>query len=377
MANEPEQAIRSNIAVALGDLAVRHPNVMEPWEGRLYGHLRDGDIGVRRCVLMVLTHLILNDMVKVKGQLSEIALCLLDGDAKIASLARLFFGEFAKKGNGRTSVLENLLPDIMASLSKMSEAKETRCDADGFKAVLGFLCGFVGTGKNAEGMTEKLCGRFDHSDAEQHHRNVAFCLASLSHTEKSVRKLLEGQKKFATRLGDAEVSAHFGALVAKGRKFAKPELKAALDELEVLVRKATGESSADGEADADGAAATEADVAADGVAEGGEGEAAPAAEEPAAPAAPAPAAKKSSKKGGKAKKKKADSSEDEAEEEEEAPPAEEAPAPAAEAFEFDGENENATSNKAKKKAAAPKKKAAAAEEPAKPARGRSRRAAAA
>lgn len=46
---------------------------------------------------MVLTHLILNDMVKVKGQISEMATCLEDKDQRIADLAKLFFLELSKK----------------------------------------------------------------------------------------------------------------------------------------------------------------------------------------------------------------------------------------------------------------------------------------
>ena len=49
--------------------------------------LRDTDTRVRKNALMVLTHLILNDMVKVKGQISEMAVCLEDSDPRIADLA--------------------------------------------------------------------------------------------------------------------------------------------------------------------------------------------------------------------------------------------------------------------------------------------------
>ena len=114
MGREPEQAVRATIAVALGDLVVRHPNRLEPWTDRLYSQLRDSDVRVRKNMLMVLTHLILNDMVKVKGRVSEMARCLLDEDPRVAAHARLFFSEFAKKGS---SPVYNLLPDIMSSLS--------------------------------------------------------------------------------------------------------------------------------------------------------------------------------------------------------------------------------------------------------------------
>jgi condensin complex subunit 1 len=43
---------------------------------------------VRKNTLMVLTHLILNDMIKVKGQISEMAVCIEDDDRNIADLAK-------------------------------------------------------------------------------------------------------------------------------------------------------------------------------------------------------------------------------------------------------------------------------------------------
>ena len=59
--------------------------------------LRDDSTQVRKNTLVVLTHLILNDMVKVKGQISELATCIVDYDENIAGLAKLFFFELAKK----------------------------------------------------------------------------------------------------------------------------------------------------------------------------------------------------------------------------------------------------------------------------------------
>ena len=91
--HEPEHAIRANLAIALGDLFFRHPNLLTPWTSHLYSQLRDGEPRVRKNVLMVLMHLVLNDMVKVQGQVAELALCLLDADERIASLAKLFWTE--------------------------------------------------------------------------------------------------------------------------------------------------------------------------------------------------------------------------------------------------------------------------------------------
>ena len=63
----------------------------------LFDRLRDESGHVRKNTLMVLTHLILNDMVKVKGQISEMATCLEDKEYRISDLAKLFFLELSKK----------------------------------------------------------------------------------------------------------------------------------------------------------------------------------------------------------------------------------------------------------------------------------------
>ena len=59
--------------------------------------LSDESVLVRKNTMTVLSHLILNDMLKVKGQISAIALCLEDSESRIADLAKLFFHELAKK----------------------------------------------------------------------------------------------------------------------------------------------------------------------------------------------------------------------------------------------------------------------------------------
>jgi len=54
--------IRANIIIALGDMAFRFPNCMDKWNKDIYEHLRDSNIMVKKNTLMVLTHLILNDI---------------------------------------------------------------------------------------------------------------------------------------------------------------------------------------------------------------------------------------------------------------------------------------------------------------------------
>lgn len=89
--------IRANTIIALGDLAFRFPNLIEPWTSHLYARLRDGDAHVRRTTLLVLSRLILHDMIKVKGQISEMACCIIDSNSEISGLAKAFFHELSQK----------------------------------------------------------------------------------------------------------------------------------------------------------------------------------------------------------------------------------------------------------------------------------------
>lgn len=106
-------AVKSNIVIALGDIAVCFSTIMDQNSDRLYSGLHDRDPTVKKNTLMVLTHLILNGMIKVKGQLGEMAKCLEDEDKRISDLAHLFFTELSTK----EKAIYNNLPDIISHLS--------------------------------------------------------------------------------------------------------------------------------------------------------------------------------------------------------------------------------------------------------------------
>lgn len=110
----PLPSVRGNLIIALGDLSFRFPNLIEPWTAHLYNRLRDVNLDVRKNTIVVLSHLILNDMIKVKAQISEIAISLVDENEAIRNMAKLFFNELSKKGN---NPIYNMLPDAIGQLS--------------------------------------------------------------------------------------------------------------------------------------------------------------------------------------------------------------------------------------------------------------------
>jgi len=94
--------------IALGDVAVRFSHLVDENNNKLYEGLSDKDMTVKKNTLMVLTYLILGSMIKVKGQLGEMAKCLEDEDSRIADLAKLFFTELS---SNKDNAIYNNLPD--------------------------------------------------------------------------------------------------------------------------------------------------------------------------------------------------------------------------------------------------------------------------
>jgi condensin complex subunit 1 len=226
LANAPAEDItlRANTVIALGDLAFRFPNEVEPYTPRIYACLRDSSTKVRRHTLMVLTHLILNDMVKVKGQVCEIALCLRDEDQRIRDTSRLLFHELSKRSN---NPVYNLLPDIVSQLSQVAELPR-----EDFRSILAFLLGYIKKDKQNETLLEKLCQRIPKCQTISQKADIAYCMAQLKVNERSIKSLVDNFKLYKDALFDEDVKKCLFSIVSKAKKFAKPELKQALDEFE-------------------------------------------------------------------------------------------------------------------------------------------------
>lgn len=126
--------IRSNVVIALGDMAVCFNHLIDENTDFLYRRLSDNDASVKRTCLMTLTFLILAGQVKVKGQLGEMAKCLEDSDKRIADLSRMFFTELATKDNA----LYNHFVDMFSLLSAEKELEE-----DALRRIIKFLASFI------------------------------------------------------------------------------------------------------------------------------------------------------------------------------------------------------------------------------------------
>ncbi|KAJ7756752.1 non-SMC mitotic condensation complex subunit 1-domain-containing protein [Mycena maculata] len=203
--------IRSNIVIALGDVAVSFSSIIDENSNELYRGLSDPNLVVKKNTLMVLSHLILNGMIKVKGQLGEMAKCIEDPEPRISDLAKLFFNELSTKDNA----IYNNLPDVISHLGIGAHA----VDEETFQRTLTYIFSFIEKEKQAESIVEKLCQRFHLSEEPRQWRDIAFCLSLLPFkSERSVKKLIEGLPFYRDKLHEETVFERFTEILNKARQ---------------------------------------------------------------------------------------------------------------------------------------------------------------
>lgn len=242
-----DPVIRSNMVIAFGDLAQAFNRVVDQNIDYLFARLADADLTVRRNSLMVLTHLSLCGMIKVKGQIGEIAKCLIDEDERIRGLARIFFAEMADRDAGQgNNGIYNHIPDILSHLSAVSSG----VGEEAFRSIMKFIFDFIRKERQMENLIEKLCARFRQSDEIRHARDLAFCLSLISFSgERALRKLIEALPAYQDKLVDEAVLASFVEIVTRSRKTCRAEAKVILDEFENrLLAAANGNLERGGEA---------------------------------------------------------------------------------------------------------------------------------
>ena len=206
-----ESAVRANIVVSVGDLAFRFPLEFEPWKKHLYRRLTDQDAFVRKNTLMVLSHLILNDMIKIKGHTHEIARCLRDEHPRIRDLAQLFFTEFAAKGD---HTIYNILPDTISCLSA-----DDSTTPQVFQWISKHLFAFLKKEWQIENIVEKFCTRMGAvEEGTKTHRDMSFCLGLLNYSDRGLKRLVRCFKLYKNALQNEEVCNVFLGIAQKAKR---------------------------------------------------------------------------------------------------------------------------------------------------------------
>ncbi|RNA14679.1 Condensin complex subunit 1 [Brachionus plicatilis] len=243
MEKSPNAEVRSQLIVGIGDLVYRFPNALEPWTSHLYLPLRDTKSpAVRMNTIRVLSHLILKELIKTRGQIFEIALCTIDENTQISSLAKLFFSELSQRNNGL--VIYNAMPDIISQLSggagtswpsgEIYAARQITEDA--FRQIVTYLFTFIRRDKQCETLIEKLCHGFRQANiGERKCRDLVFCLSKVQLSENGIKKLKETFRWYADKLIYQSVYDTFKQTILRNARklpMLKNETKLLIDELE-------------------------------------------------------------------------------------------------------------------------------------------------
>ena len=92
---DPALIIKS--LMGLSDLIKRFPQVVEPFSQKLFETLDSKHRNVKKVSMIIITHLILNDMLKIKGEIVDIIMKLADEDIEIRKFTELFMMQLHKK----------------------------------------------------------------------------------------------------------------------------------------------------------------------------------------------------------------------------------------------------------------------------------------
>ncbi|KAM7345451.1 CAP-D2 condensin subunit [Cochliomyia hominivorax] len=221
--------IKCNIVIGLSDLTFRFPNIIEPWTGHFYSTLHEEDNELRLTAVKMLSHLILHEMIRVKGQIADLAMCIVDPHAEIKNITQQFFKEIANKSN----ILYNVLPDIISKLSDTN----LNLEEEKYRIIMRYILGLIQKDRQVETLVEKLCLRFPVTREERQWRDIAYCLSLLSYNEKTIKKLIDNIQYFKDKVQVDEVYQSFKLIINNTSKLAKPELKTVVQELETRINE--------------------------------------------------------------------------------------------------------------------------------------------
>lgn len=224
-------AMKANIIIGLADLTSRFANTIEPWIPNFYSTLNDHDQKIRLTTVKMLSYVILQAIVRVTGQISDMAACLVDENELIQNATKEFFRQLVIS---KEAEFYKILPDMVSRLS----SNEMPIEEEKFRVIMKFLLDLMQKDRQIETLVDKLCARFRNTFSERQWRDIAYCLSLLNHSEKSIRKLLEHLNFYKDKVQYDEIYDCFKTIVNNANKqITKPELKLLAKELETKLQE--------------------------------------------------------------------------------------------------------------------------------------------
>lgn len=227
-----DPSMKCNIMVGLADLTGRFANTIEPWIPNFYMTLMETDETVRLTTLKMLSYVILQAIIRVTGNIADIATCIVDENPEIRNNAKEFFRQLVAS---KELEYYKILPDIVSRLSP----NEQPIPEDKFHIIMKHLLELIQKDRQVESFVEKLCGRFRNTNTERQWRDIAYCLSMLNHSEKTMKKLLDHFQNYKDKVQYDEIYDCFKTIISNANKqISKPELKNLAKELDTRIQAA-------------------------------------------------------------------------------------------------------------------------------------------
>ena len=201
MTNQPCPYLRISCLNILSDLILRYPNALQPWISYIFMVLRDSNRSVRKHAILVLSHLIHINMVRVQGYIVEIAYLIYDEDPSISELAHSFFLKIAQ-GNS----LYNVLPDI---ISHMFDVENSYLEIDTIKQILKFLFSLIRKEKQVGNLLLKFLQRFKSAKDNKQSELISFAISLLPLSEHTLTILVTELFALKSVISDTQTKSHF------------------------------------------------------------------------------------------------------------------------------------------------------------------------
>lgn len=161
--------------------------------------------------MMVISHLALNDMIKLKGEIVDICLLLESKDQKLTDLVKQFLYELKQKGQ---NLVYNLIPKALARFN--TDFKNIKYEK--FQRVVDELISHIEKEKQVEGLLEKLINKLKNNNDTLEWRYVTYCMSLLNYSEKNISRLIDNYLNIKDRVEDDIVITNLLSIFNKVKK---------------------------------------------------------------------------------------------------------------------------------------------------------------
>ncbi|KAF1762137.1 hypothetical protein GCK72_010399 [Caenorhabditis remanei] len=211
--------VRCNLIAACCDFAFAQPTLFELYAPSLFRMSQDESPLARESTILVLSHLMSNDMIQTRGVLSEPARCISDSVRSVREAAESFFREL----NQRSDTIIQLLPEFLYRLSSKTE----RLPMKAYKIVFEFLIQLLKekSKSSSDTMIDRVCLKFSNIDMNDTEapKYLLIALSKFAQSDGGLTRLQDNWRHWSKFLCQPQVAREFRHMVEHLQSSSKSE----------------------------------------------------------------------------------------------------------------------------------------------------------